>query len=501
MRKKLLEAIIAVVLEESVRKFIPPLLPYAWLVILWLLTLEVLESNKVKKALSAFYARLGTGGRVLSFLLVGLIGAGVSMGYWLTIQQAISAVNGLSKPEPPKSPEAPIKEEKQLIEASEEKPKPELTNPAVSPVDGLSKLGWAVQPGTDAIQFEIANKPLPPMKESAAYFGRLHKPFRLHFQSVKSIEGLRYLATLSNCTKIEINAGEFTDISELRGFKSLTSLVISQTPLNGFGVVDASPISSLINIRELILGSTRVTNLSALIALKKLEVLNVDGTLVRDLSPIAGLTSLKQLEIRNTEISNLAVLSQIEALQELGIGPKQSPSLVNLSMLKNLKKLRIIGEGEIDLSAVSTLSHLEHLWIWNTFQLNLAPLRKLVQLQELTLTGIWFDRAATVTDIDAIGNLKELRKLTLGSLQISDLTFANSLKNLTEINIGQMPVSSVEPLRGLVSLKSVSLNQTLVVDISPLLDLPALTNLSVIRTPARADVLTQLERRGVKIQR
>jgi Leucine-rich repeat (LRR) protein len=86
-------------------------------------------------------------------------------------------------------------------------------------------------------------------------------------------------------------------------------------------------------------------------------------------------------------------------------------------------------------------------------------------------------------------------------MQVSDLTFLRGLANLNELNIGMMPVSSVEPLRGLTSLKRVSLNLTDIVDISPLLDLPALTSLSVLRTPARADVLTQLERNGVKIQR
>jgi hypothetical protein len=61
-----------------------------------------------------------------------------------------------------------------------------------------------------------------------------------------------------------------------------------------------------------------------------------------------------------------------------------------------------------------------------------------------------------------------------------------------------MPIASIEPLRGLVSLKSLPLNLTNVVDISPLLELPALSNLSVLRTPVRADVLTQLEKNGVK---
>jgi hypothetical protein len=109
----------------------------------------------------------------------------------------------------------------------------------------LAQLGWTVKPSADGIQFEIANGPLPPMKESANLFRALSVPFGLHFQSVNGLEGLHYLSDVEGCTKIEINAGEFTNISDLAGFNHLTSLIISQIPLNGVGVVDSSPLASL----------------------------------------------------------------------------------------------------------------------------------------------------------------------------------------------------------------------------------------------------------------
>jgi hypothetical protein len=40
-----------------------------------------------------------------------------------------------------------------------------------------------------------------------------------------------------------------------------------------------------------------------------------------------------------------------------------------------------------------------------------------------------------------------------------------------------------------------------VADVSPLLDLPDLTELVILRTPARDDVLRELERRGVRVDR
>jgi hypothetical protein len=111
----------------------------------------------------------------------------------------------------------------------------------------LAGLGWTVKPSPDGIQFEIAGGPLPPMNESADLFRALSASFRLHFQSVNGLDGLHYLSNIEHCTKIEINAGDFTNISELAGFSHLTDLIIGQVPLNGFGVVDPSPLASLTN--------------------------------------------------------------------------------------------------------------------------------------------------------------------------------------------------------------------------------------------------------------
>ena len=173
-----------------------------------------------------------------------------------------------------------------------------------------------------------------------------------------------------------------------------------------------------------------------------------------------------------------------------------------MTHLESLKKLTIIEQQNFALAPVGELTNLESLWIWGpTGRLDVSPIRNLTKLRHLALTGIGFGSLTAVANIEAIGDLTELRTLTLGSLQVSDLAFAASLKNVMEININQLPISSIEPLRGLKLLRKVSLNLTPVVDISPLLELPELTDLTVGRTPARSDVLAELERRGVKVTR
>jgi Leucine-rich repeat (LRR) protein len=420
--------------------------------------------------------------------LVVFFGAGIlASGLWILTTRKVAApatsVSGQATAPEPSSPAANVE-----------------GAPPAPPIEGLSELGWTVQPGTTEIQFEVANKPLPDMKASARYFRSLHKPFRLHLQSVNGINGLHLLADINECRKIEINAGEFSDISELRGFSRLASLGISQTPLNALSTVDSSPLSALTSLRELNLYSTRITDLGPIAKLSHLTTLNLKGTLVRDLSPIAGLTLLESVDVTDTAVVDLSPLAHAASLRELGIDGKQAPGLARLTNLEHLRTLRIIDQSNVDLSAVGQLTNLESLFVWGPLVLNLSPLRTLDKLQELQIMGFAM-RLSAVTGVDALGDLKNLRRLTLGYMQVSDLTFVRNLAHLKEINIGMMPVSSVAPLGGLSSLESVSLSRTNVVDISPLLDLPQLRKLSVQGSPARSDVLTELERRGVTIQR
>jgi len=364
----------------------------------------------------------------------------------------------------------------------------------------LAHLGWTVKPGDNDILFEVANRSLPPMKESAAHFTQLRKPFTLHFQSVKSLDGLHWLADVKSCSKIEINAGEFTDISELHGFAHLTSLIISQVPLNGDGVVDASALASLTNLELLSLNSTRVRFADFLAPLKKLKSLNLGHTLVADLSSISGTSTLVSLEIRETRITDLTPLVDDQNLAELTISNEQVPGLVNLAQLKNLKKLVLIDQRPADLTPIASLSSLESVFIWGLPQFDLAPLGRLSKLENLQLSGIGFDRGLSgVRNLEAIGNLNALKMLTLGQLEVNNLSFAEDLRNLVELNLNRLPILSLAWVRGLSSLKKISLVDIPVVDISPLLELPQLSELFLLRVPARVDVLTELKRRGVRV--
>jgi hypothetical protein len=374
------------------------------------------------------------------------------------------------------------------------------SNDGQLPLARLADLGWSIKSGPDSIQFGVSAAPLPPMEESSKYFRLLRKPFNLALQQVKNLDGLHYLADVPGCSKIEIGAGEFTDISELRGFSNLTNLVIGQLPLNGTATVDLAPLSSLVNLETLVLNMVRARTIEPLAPLTKLKSLNVGQSLISDITSVSGMSLLESLEIRGTRVSDLQPLSKSNNLKELTISGAQIPGLINLSHLVNLKKVTIIEQQGTDLSAVGTLTNLESLWIWGgPTPLDISPLHSLTALRALTITGFFFGAHTAVPNIRVIGDLKELETVTLGSLQVNDVTFLQALKNLKEINLNQLPISSIEALRNLKAIKKLSLIDIPVVDISVLLELPALISVTVIRVPARADVITELERRGVKV--
>jgi hypothetical protein len=233
---------------------------------------------------------------------------------------------------------------------------PETARGAAAAIDKLSELGWTVDHSTNETRFEITNKPLPDMEQSANYLKQLPYRFTVQLQSLSNINGLHYLAGIANLTKLSIGAGAFTDISELRTIEQLQELDISQTPLTGPGIVDAAPLASLTHLDKLVLGSTRITDIGPLASLTRLIALSLTDVPVRNLSALASLLHLKMLDIRDTEASDLSPLEHSNELETLDVGAKQVPDLPRLARLPKLKNLTVIAQSAIDLSSVGVLT-------------------------------------------------------------------------------------------------------------------------------------------------
>ncbi|HEX3503013.1 MAG TPA: hypothetical protein VHU22_06455 [Xanthobacteraceae bacterium] len=361
----------------------------------------------------------------------------------------------------------------------------------------LGELGWTIKSEEGGnLLVEVVERSVPPMAETAHLLAQLNKPFRLHLQLIGTIAGLHYLADLPQLTNMAIEAGKFTDISELRGFTHLTNLTLSQIPYDSTaGVVDASPLSSLTNLVELTLANSRIRNADFLASMGKLRVLNLEHTPLTDISALSHSENLEKLTIQSTRITNLSALTENTHL-ELIVGKDQIPGLVDLP---HLKKLSFMDANPTDLSPISSLTGLEALHIWGAQPFDISQFKNLGNLQELTLNGMGFGFLFPVANADLIGNFRGLKTLNLSSIQINDLSFLRNLQNLTELNLSALPITSLAPIESLKHLKKIWLINLGVGEISPLLALPDLSELYVLRVPARADVIVELQRRGVKV--
>lgn len=365
----------------------------------------------------------------------------------------------------------------------------------------LSELGWTVKASNDSLIFEVVERPVPPLKDSAQYFSKLSKPFSLHLQLVPDITDLHLLAGNANLTKIEINAGKFTSLEELRDFTQLTELAITQLPYEGIrGTVDCAPLAKLTKLQSLNLAMSKVQSVGFLKELPNLVSLNLGSTLIADISPLENLSKLQKLEIRETRVTDLRPLAHNQVLSELVISGEQVPDLGSLAN-GHLKVLTLIEQRLTDLTPLGSLSSVENVSIWGLPQFDFAQLSPLVNLRRLQLSSRGFGTIAPVLNAQSLVSLRRLQELILGSLQLNDLTFTKEFKNLTEIALAEMPITSLAFLRATKSIRKVSLTDIPVVDVSPLLDLPQLNEVWLLRIPARVDVLTALEQRGVDVRR
>ena len=274
-----------------------------------------------------------------------------------------------------------------------------------SAIAHLAELGWTVKPGNNDLEFDVAWKPLPPMDKSAIYFRQIKTPFHLFFQGVASFSGLNLISDVAGCYKIESNAGEFTDISDLSRFIHLKSLFISQLPLNGNGVVNLSPLSKLTGLEELSLSNTRVRDAGFLTGLVNLKTLRLDGTLIGDISAVRNMSHLSTFAIRDSRVSDLSPLKSAK-LSDLTIDSTQVPALAGIG---SVKSLQIIGNKLQNLEPVGRLSDLESLFIWAAPVIDMAPLASLQKLKSLQIAGVVpIGFSVLVVHADALANLLAL---------------------------------------------------------------------------------------------
>ncbi len=270
------------------------------------------------------------------------------------------------------------------------------------------------------------------------------------------------------------------------------------------------PLRRLINLRNLSLAKTEVTELEPLKGLQNLSRLDLSDTRIAKLDELKGLFQLTQLNIENTRVENLEPLHQLKHLQTVladnsrvnsaeaiklkialpeisivyqsttlnfwwnnlgqqwqhlladGMNVTGNPDALQLQNIADRRQLSIENMPEISsLEPLTTLLLLEKLSVTNCSVSNLQPLEKLVYIQRLELSG------NPLSDLSPLAKLKKLTSLNLESTPVSDLSPLAGLTTITQLNVAGTQIKNLKHLATLQHLTELSIYNTRLKSLSP----------------------------------
>lgn len=144
------------------------------------------------------------------------------------------------------------------------------------------------------------------------------------------IVDLTPLATCSALTELNVSSNLIVSLSPLAGSRRLTSLDIS-----GNAVTDLGDLQNLTGMLTLSLKNTKVTSLAPLASMIGLTTLTVSGSSITDFTVLAS-TSLRNLYASDCGVTDLTSLVMLHSLEVLDVSHNAVSDLTPLSLISTL---------------------------------------------------------------------------------------------------------------------------------------------------------------------
>lgn len=112
-----------------------------------------------------------------------------------------------------------------------------------------------------------------------------------------------------------------------------------------------------------------------------------------------------------------------------------------------------------------------------TDSVQLTDLKRMTAITDIDITGNVF-----IKDIEPLGQLYNLKSLTLAKTKVTDLSPIRNLTELTELNLSNTKTTDISPLRYSSRLTNLSISNTAVTDISVIEKMPELQGLDISGT-------------------
>lgn len=196
-------------------------------------------------------------------------------------------------------------------------------------------------------------------------------------------------------------------VKSMEGLQYATDAYRVLLPYNK--ISDLSPISKLTKVNKLNFKDNLITDLSDLSKLVNVEILELGLNKIEDLSPIKDMTKLKDLNIESNKISNIDTLKNFVDLEKLDLEHNKVKDISALAGLTKLKDILLLGGNQIE---------------------DITPIANLTKIKELDLSS------NNISDISVLKNLRDLKILRLSNNpNINDFA---ALTNLTQLDKSEL---------------------------------------------------------------
>ena len=288
---------------------------------------------------------------------------------------------------------------------------------------------------------------------------------KLSFNGV-NLTNLDFVKDMPNLEEISYSGSwdfkEPMDISALQDKTKLVDFRMSSTIIK-----DLAPLSSCTNLKKVstYMSTIQANTISPLKTLVNVEDLDLYGTNVDDFSHLAPLTKLKDICVYATKPNENATLdynklAEIKSLVNIHAGlTNKMTSVAFLKDLPKIKSIIFLGEDIDDLETLEN-STVEKIRFWShRKKIDGAKLAKAKTLKELTL-----DNIDVLTNIDALGNLENLRELYIKDIKDHNSTetavntsILANMKNLKKIVLEKIQITDLSKTGE--NLEEISLNK------------------------------------------
>ena len=253
--------------------------------------------------------------------------------------------------------------------------------------------------------------------------------------SNRDISDLTGLEFAINLEELWISDNPVSDLSPLAGCTKLIRLFAWNTPY----ISDVSPLANLTKLEQLEFKDSEIHDISSLVRLTNLRVLQFYATDISDISPLSGMTKLERVRFRHSDVEDITPLAKLLDLEWLDLA-RVAKYLT--SPLRNLTKLEFADLNWNRISNIEPLRHLTNLTrleIHGNGQISdVSPLAGLIKLRRLELA---FNNK--ISDVSPLAGLTNLERLELEYNEITDLSSLAGLRGNTDISWHNNPGFSI----------------------------------------------------------